>query len=215
MPAVDVDADVHRLREALRNLPLPFMIHQYEATEEDYEELADEDLRCEYLDGVLIVHSPATLRHEERIVFLATLLNIWAAERRLGRVFGSNAVMQLGIRRFCPDLTFLAAGHADRIRGERIVGPVDLLIETISTSTRRYDLGEKRAAYRDGRIPEIWLLDPDRRECHVDVLEGQTYASRTLDAGRLSSSVLPGFSIDVSWLWSDPLPNPIECLKSM
>src|SRR4051794_20714032 len=108
--------EIRELRHDLRRLPPPYLIRKYEATEEEYEELAEEDLRCEYLDGVLIVHSPASVEHEGEVVFLTTILNIFVCSRGLGRVYGSNTVMQLAHRRFCADINFLAAEHADRIR---------------------------------------------------------------------------------------------------
>jgi len=206
--------EILQLREDLRRIAPPFLLRKYGATEDDYEELADEDLRCELLDGVLIVHSPASLQHEARITFLTTLLNTFAGQRSLGWLWGSNAVMQLGIRRFCPDLSFLAADHAARIQGGRVMGPMDLAIEVISESTRDYDLREKRSAYREGRIPEIWFFDAEKKECHLDFLAGHTYDTQKLTTGRFASRALQGLHIDVTWLWSDPLPNPLECLKS-
>jgi Uma2 family endonuclease len=205
---------IRELREDLQRLSPPYLLRKYEASTEDYEELAHEDLRCEYLDGVLIVHSPASIQHEDRLVFLTTLLNAHVAGRRCGRVYASNAVMQLGERRFCPDLSYLAAEHADRIRGERVVGPMDLAVEMVSTSTRQYDLGEKRTAYHQGRIPEIWFIDADHKQVQVDTLEGEAYSTNTFSSGRFVSRILPGLSIDVTWFWAEPLPNPLECLKA-
>ena len=49
----------------------PFLLHFSDTTPEDYEALSDEDLKCEYLDGELIVHSPASPEHEELIVFVS------------------------------------------------------------------------------------------------------------------------------------------------
>lgn len=213
MTTLDV-THIGELRGALQHLPPPYMLRKYEVTPEDYEELAHEDLRCEYLDGVLIVHSPASAQHEDRLVFLATLLNTVIASRQLGRMYGPNLVMQLGEWRFCPDLSFLAAEHSDRLRGARVVGPMDLVIELVSTSTRDYDLGEKRNAYHQGRIPEIWFIDADHKQVQVDMLEGEVYSTNTFTSGRFASRVLPGLSIDVTWFWTDPLPNPLECLKA-
>lgn len=205
---------IRELREDLQHLSPPYLLRKYEATIEDYEELAHEDLRCEYLDGVLIVHSPASVQHEERLIFLATLLNTVVAGRRLGRMYASNAVMQLGERRFCPDLSYLAAEHTGRIRGARVVGPMDLVVEMVSTSTREYDLGEKRNAYHQGRIPEIWFIDADHKQVQVDMLEGEVYLTNTFTNGRFASRILPGISIEVDWFWTEPLPNPLECLKT-
>ena len=215
MPIVDAEPTVEQVREGLRRIEPPYLLRKYDATVEDFDEIVDEDLRCEFLDGVLIVHSPASFQHEERISFLTIVLGHFVAARGLGRVSGSNTVMKLGDRRLCPDLSFLKTEHIDRIQGGQIVGPMDLAIEMLSKSTRNYDLDEKRAAYQRGGVPEIWLIDSEQRTAHFDSAEAQGYSTQTLTGGRFASRVLSGLSIDVSWFWSDPLPNPLDCLASM
>lgn len=205
---------IEQVREDLRRIAPPYLLRKYEATEDDYEQLADEDLRCELLDGVLIVHSPASSQHEERVMFLGWLIHTFMLRGGLGRLFGSNTVMHLGHRRFCPDVSLLLHEHADRLQGGRVIGPMDLVIELMSPSTRAYDLGEKRPAYQAGRIPEIWLFDLQRKECHVDWLEGDAYRTATLATGWFASRVLPGLRVAVDWLWADPLPKLADCLKS-
>ncbi len=213
-----------KAREAIRGIDAPYLLRTYDATPEDYELIADEDFRCEYLDGVLVVHSPATFAHEDRSSFLSALLRTFVEHRRYGWVLGANAVMQLGERRFCPDISFLHATHADRIQGGRVMGPMDLAVEFLSKSTRDYDLREKRTSYREGRIPEIWLIDTDLREFHVDVLvaapgktngSGAPYRTELLRQGRWSSQVLNGFWVDVTWFWSEPLPSVLDCFNAI
>ncbi|HWL95159.1 MAG TPA: Uma2 family endonuclease [Phycisphaerae bacterium] len=210
MPVNNACAPIEDVRIELQNLAPPYLLRKYDVTSDDYEELANEDLRCEFLDGVLIVHSPASIQHEGGLSFLHVLLGHFIFERKLGRLFGSNAVMQLDQRRFCPDLSFLSAEHVDRIQNGRVYGPMDIAIESISNSTRAYDLGEKRLAYQQGRVPEIWFFDCDRRLAEIDFLEAGGYVTKSLTEGRFESRVLPGLSINVSWLWQDPPPNPLD-----
>ena len=33
--------------------------------------------------------------------------------------------------------------------------------------------------------------------------------------GRISSTVLPGFWIDVDWLWQEALPYTVRCLRAL
>ena len=217
MPAVDLHS-IDLLREDLLRIEPPFLLRKYEATEEDYESLAQEDLRCEYLDGVLIVHSPATLEHEERVGFLTILVGGFVSQRKLGRMYTSNAVMQFGgpsSKRFCADVSVLKHDSAKRVRGGRVHGPMDLAIEVISESTRAYDLGDKRRAYREGRVPEIWLLDYARKQAWFDLLVAGAYVEESMTSGRFNSRVLPGLSLDVGWIWAEELPEPLACLKSL
>ncbi len=198
-------------REYLRNLAHPFLLRAYEADPDDYENITDDDFRCEYLDGELVVHSPASLRHEDLTLFVGTLLRTFVSDKRLGRVFGSNAVMQVGQRRLCPDVSVLKTEHEDRIRGGRVMGPMDLVVEVLSTSTRDYAQRTKLPVYREARVGEIWLIDPDRRQFEGHALRDENYLTQHLATGRWSSVVLPGLTIEVDWFWADPLPALRDC----
>jgi len=125
----------------------PYLLRLYGVSEAEFESLADEDLKAEYLDGVMIVHSPATVRHEERQLFLATLLKLYADAHRMGRVLGGNAVFRWRERRLAPDV--MVVRDEQRIGPKEVEGPPDLVVEVLSESTRDYDLGEKRRLYRE------------------------------------------------------------------
>jgi len=82
-----------------------YIFRRYGATVADYEHAANEDTRLELIDGILIMHSPANIRHEDLFAFLLSLLRGYASAKNLGRVFGSRTPIFLDDeRRFEPDL---------------------------------------------------------------------------------------------------------------
>jgi Uma2 family endonuclease len=191
-----------------------YLFRRYGATVADYEKAADEDSRLELLDGVLIMHSPASVHHEHLFWFLGSLLRGYVEAKRLGRVFGSRTPMVLDDeRRFEPDLLFVSDRNLARLGEVALSGPADLLIEILSPATRDYDLGEKRQAYADGHVPEYWVVDPQARLILVDRPAGQRVLE--LASGRLESPNLPGFWLEVGWLWQDPLPEAGRCLAQI
>jgi Uma2 family endonuclease len=211
------DLEERELRDArttLRQTSRSFFIHTFDATVEDFLAITDEDLKCEYRDGELIVHSPASFAHEDVSAFLISFLRDYASRNRLGRVLGPNLVVQLSASRFfSPDISFLSDANAARVQDGRVMGPVDLAIEVLSKSTRKYDRGEKLVAYQQGRIPEIWLVDPDEKRFEAFVLCGDAYQKSELAAGDWNATVLPGLRLDVSWLWREELPSLDECRR--
>lgn len=214
MPIVSSPDRYPLLREELRQLEPPFLLRHYDATPEDYEQITDEDLKCEYFDGELIVHSPASLNHEDLSLFVGSLLREAVKKRGNGRVFGSNAVMQLGQRRFSPDVSVLLDAHADRVSQGRVIGPMDLVVEVLSKSTRDYDYRTKLPAYREGQVGEIWLIDDERRQFDVHALQGENYVTRTLATGAWTCVAIPGLTVQVDWFWREPLPSVAECQAS-
>lgn len=200
------------LREVLRNCRGPHLLSFFDMTADDYLSIDDEDWKVEFLDGELIVHSAETLTHEELTAFLCMVVGDHASRFKLGHVLGSNVVMQLSPDRyFSPDLSYLSFAHTSRIQDERVVGPMDLVVEILAKRTRRYDRGEKLAAYQEGRVPEIWLIDPDEKRFEGYVLRDGGYERIEMSAGRWTSVALAGFSLPVEWFWRKPLPTLDEC----
>jgi Uma2 family endonuclease len=119
--------------------------------------------------------------------------------------------MQLGQRRFSPDVSALLAVHDARISNQRVIGPMDLAVEVISSSTRAYDLDEKLPAYREGQVGEIWLIDSERRQFVAHARVGEDYVAQVLATEVWQSRVLEGFTLQVDWLWRRPLPSLREC----
>jgi Uma2 family endonuclease len=199
-----------------REIERDYIIRVPHVTEAQFDDLTTEDTAYELLDNVLIVHSPASVHHERVGSFLSFLLTGFVGERSVGLVVGSRAVLHLAPgRKVEPDLMFLSSARGSAIGEQQVEGTADLVVEIISPSTRSYDLGEKRRAYREAATPEIWFVDPARKRILVEVRRGQSCRARVLTRGILRSAVLPGFFIEVRWLWSRPLPNPLTCLKAI
>src|SRR5438309_1613309 len=91
-----------------KTVDLPYTIRVHGVTEETFDELVDEDMKAELLDGVMIVHSPATLQRDDMGGFLRALASFYADARRLGKVLGPGGIVRLAsCRKFAPDLFFL------------------------------------------------------------------------------------------------------------
>jgi Uma2 family endonuclease len=188
-----------------------FLFKRYGATLEDYNRAADEDTRLELLDGVLIMHSPANVRHERQFGFLLALLDGFAIRTGSGIVLGSRTPMVLDDERhFEPDLLFVKTGHLHRLGEVALTGPADLVIEILSPATRDYDLGEKREAYAAGGVPEYWMIDARVKRFLVDRPAGTRVAE--LSHERYETEAIPGFWLNVGWLWQEPLPDAGTCL---
>ncbi|MDR5709088.1 MAG: Uma2 family endonuclease [Armatimonadota bacterium] len=184
-------------------------------TEERYLREAPEDRIWEFADGEVVVHSPASITHQRIVRFLTYLLTGYVEERSLGEVFNGPAALRLRPGLITePDLFFVAAGRA-AVGPLLVEGSADLVVEVASPATRTYDLQEKAAAYREGGVGEYWVVDPGRKEVTVHRLERTSYRTEALAAGRLVSSAVPGFWIEVAWLWQDPLPQATACLREI
>jgi Uma2 family endonuclease len=185
-------------------------------SEDDFYRLAGEDSDREYLDGGLWIREPASNRHEDLFRFLLTVLGGFLDERGGGIVRGSRYPMRLDERWSPePDLLVVREEHLARLPDQRLERPADLVIEIASASDPRLDLRKKLPRYREARIPEIWWVDPFAEVVEVNRLGPNGYAAARTSEGRLPSTVVPGFWIEVDWLWSGPLPSTLACLRGI
>ena len=199
-----------------KTVDLPYTLRIHGVTERVFEELADEDTKAELFDGVMIVHSPATWEHDDIGGFVRTLMRCYAEARKAGHVLGPDTLVRPAAQRmFAPDALFIRKRRVPRPRPKLFRGAPDSILEVLSPSTRADDLEYKRPAYRAAGVREIWFVDPANQEVIVDQLQGSEYSESILRTGKLRSIVLKGFWLDVSWLWADPLPSVMDCLRQI
>jgi Uma2 family endonuclease len=199
-----------------KTVDLPYTVRIHGVTEQEFERLADEDTKAELFDGVMIVHSPATLQHDDIGGFVRTLMRCYADARKAGHVLGPDTLVRLAPKRkFAPDALFVRKRRMPKPRPKLFRGAPDSILEVLSPSTRDDDLDYKRPAYRAAGVHEIWFIDPANRQVIVDQLQGSGYSESILHSGKLHSVVLKGFWIDVRWLCADPMLAVMDCLRQI
>ncbi len=71
-------------------------------------------------------------------------------------------------------------------------------------------------SYEQGGVQEYWLIDSvwERAEFYTLGADG-LYQQRASEDDILTSLVLPGFRLDLRWLWADPLPPLRQTLREL
>jgi Uma2 family endonuclease len=184
-----------------------------------YEEFLDwaDGIWAEWVDGEVIVMSPASLTHQRILTFLTTLLSFFVETNQLGEVLTAPFQMRLRARPSGrePDAIFVARERADKLEHAYLDGPADVAIEIISTESRSRDRGEKYYEYEQAGVREYWLIDPARKQAEFYQLGSNgIYSAATIgNDGIFRSVVIEGLWLKVDWLWQDPLPTLISVLK--
>jgi Uma2 family endonuclease len=190
-------------------------------TYEEFRAWATDEVRAEWVDGEVIELMPPGLRHQEISMFLSLLFGLYVKAKGLGRVLHAPFEMNLrGGRSYRePDLIFVATDHLDRFDDQRLNGPADLVIEIIFSDSITRDWRDKLAEYAASGIPEYWIVDPRPGQPVLTGFspgdDGDYQAIPPDGAGRLFSTVLPGFYLHPEWLSADPLPNALALLAEI
>jgi Uma2 family endonuclease len=186
-------------------------------SEEEFEAWCDEDTRAEFVAGKVIILSPVSLLHDRIMWFLGRLIGTYLELRGGGRLRGPEIQVRLrqGLRRV-PDLLFVATEHEDRLRPARIEGPPDAAWEIVSSESEERDRFDKHAEYEATGVREYWIVEPELHEVRLYRLDetGQYQLVAEQD-GRLVSQVIPGFWLRPEWLWQEPEPKTLDCLREM
>jgi Uma2 family endonuclease len=191
-----------------------FMVMIADQTEEDYLWRAPENRTCEFIDGIVYMPCPVTLWHQFEMQFLMVLLEMFTGQHRAGIVLTGPAALKLRPGCFLePDLFVLPPGGEAQFHGVYCDPPALLVIEVLSKSTRSHDLNLKLDLYREAGVLEVWFVDDRENALFVHRRTDDGYEIERIESGPYLSRALPGFWIEVSWLWERPRPDLHQCLQ--
>ena len=138
----------------------------------------DDGQRCELIDGVVYMMSPAPSVDHQRIsgeIFrqLVTYLRgkkceVFPApfDVRLNAANEDDTVVQ-------PDLT-VVCDH-NKLDEHGCIGAPDMIIEILSPSSENHDKMTKFKKYRQAGVREYWIVSPKSRDINVFLLENEQY----------------------------------------
>lgn len=192
--------------------PAPLKMSYHEWLEWEYE-----GGLSEWVNGEVIVHMPAKDYHQNVVEFLDRLLGLFALLFRLGKVriapFTMRAIPDGPGRE--PDLLFLAEARRSLLTERELAGPADLVVEVVSDDSVARDRDEKFHEYQTAGVREYWIIDPRPNRLRADFyildIHGHYRPVPLGDDNIYHSTVLPGFWLDVEWLWQTD-PDPLVAL---
>jgi Uma2 family endonuclease len=171
---------------------------------EGYLNLPDDLTHYEIIDGEVIPLASPTLKHQEIVLTLAERLRQFTRAKRLGKVLTAPfdfVVRRAPVRTRQPDLFFLSRDRlhdwAQLQEQPRLEFAPDLVIEILSPSETYTYWSEKLQDYFTLGVPEVWLVDVDKRAIEVQVREAWGYRSLGWFAGEqvVPSRVLAGLEL--------------------
>ena len=169
--------------------------------QEFYEWLRD-DVKAEFINGEVIMHSPVKRRHLRANGNLTTLLRVYVQANDLGEVDTEKALVVLTRNDYEPDICYWRKEVADEFDDEMMKHPApDLVVEILSKSTAKRDRGIKFEDYASHGVREYWLVDPMRQTVEQFRLDEKFMAFDAVSNFHLTDTLtaltVPGFSIPV------------------
>lgn len=179
-----------------------------------YADITPED-KWEFINGEVILHSPALQRHLLACKRLMRLVDAFVAVERLGVVHTEKAMCSFPRNDYEPDIAFFGTAKAASFTADTLRFPVpDFIVEVLSPTTEARDRGVKMIDYAAHGVGEYWLVDPDAETIEQYLLAGDTYppAERRSD-GLLVSQVIAGFEIPIRAIFDEA--ENLRALRSL
>jgi Uma2 family endonuclease len=182
-------------------------LRRYEATPPDF--------KAELIRGVVHVASPVGREHGRSSADTITWLGLYRARTPGVAVLdnATTALDDLGVPQPDAQLRILPeCGGQTRDEGKIITGAPELVVEIADTS-RKTDLGDKRADYERTGVQEYLVisLDPKDLVCHIRRDDKLVRIPPSAD-GLYRSTVFPGLWLDPEALLSADLDRVIATL---
>lgn len=166
--------------------------------------------------GVIKEKMAAQYPHEWIFMWLSSLLTNFVEYRKLGRILGSRTAVKINdYDGRLPDILFVRTENLSIIRKDAVYGTPDLIVEIVSPNDRASDLLPLEADYRGIGVPEIVFVDPQKKRVRHLRKNGDDYDEAFLTSGTLLLTTIPGFAIEVAWLFDDDKPNPYEITQAL
>ena len=168
-----------------------------------YEEMTPEQ-KIEFIDGEVVLHSPARNRHLDVTKNLLVLLSTHVQVRNLGEVKSEKCLCVFPRNDYEPDIVFFGKAKAASLTPDTMKFPVpDLIVEVLSESTEPRDRGVKFEDFQAHGVGEYWIVDADRAVVEQYILRGAAFdLVLKSGSGELRSEVIPEFVVPVRAFFS-------------
>lgn len=159
---------------------------------------------AEWVEGMVIKLSPASLIHIKLSRFLVFLFDAYLKKMPVAQLLEAPFVMRLqpGKAGREPDLFLVLNERASIIKDTMVDGPADIAIEIVSPESQDRDLVEKYDEYEAYGVREYWILNTVRKQADFYVLgEDGLYRRIELVEGIFRSTLLSRFQLKPNRLW--------------
>ena len=162
-----------------------------------YDKVTDEN-KVEFINGEIIIHSPAKKVHNDITGLLHSILDIYVRKNKLGYVGYEKLMISLTRNDYEPDICFFDKSTSDQFTKDQSRFPApDLVVEVLSKGTAPRDRGIKYQDYEAHGITEYWIIVPKQEVIEQYRLSEQGSYELILKSGTgiIECACVQGFTI--------------------
>ena len=185
----------------------------------DFMELVQSDQKADLIDGSICFDGPQTVEENDLIGWLLVVLGQYLEVKKLGRITVNKVAYRLNDHNAPePDLGIVLGSRVKILKGGYVDGAPDVAVEVVSPDSVDRDYEDKRLKYEEAGVKEYWILDPDEQQTTF-LVRGEDrhagFSEHLLENSVFHSTAVPGFWLDVNWLWADPRPATLAIARQL
>jgi len=184
-------------------------LHKESKERLDFREWLTDDIKAEFINGAIVLHSPVKRGHLNASNNLCLLLTVYTRIHQLGEVSTEKALIGLTRNDYEPDICFWTKEQAANFDDDTMIHPApSLIVEVLSKGTKSKDRGVKFKDYASHGVPEYWMIDYKKKTVEQYALMDEKATTYTLlhkltVTDKLESQIILGFRIPVAAIFDD------------
>jgi Uma2 family endonuclease len=189
---------MHRAATRLNPVTPPYV--GLRMTAEEFRKIQDETYNYELIDGVVVVSPSPSPQHHSVTMEIAFQIKAYLREHLVGAVFPEIDV-HLGRGKgggdivYKPEVVFIRAERLPQIK-RKICDAPDVVVEVISSGSRRMDTRTKKDDYERFGVGEYWVIAPEREILTFYRLQRGRFVKVATARDSFASKAVPGFILD-------------------
>jgi Uma2 family endonuclease len=162
-----------------------------------------DDQKAEFVDGQVIMHSPARDKHIAVRQNLERLLGTYVGLHEAGKVRTEKCLCVFPRNDYEPDVVFFGPDKAAGLADDTMKFPIpDFVAEVLSESTEDRDRGVKFEDYEAHGVAEYWIIDAEAEVVEQYLRRGDRFClALKSGSGEIASPAVPGFRIPIRALF--------------
>jgi len=174
-------------------------------TAEEYFQLPEGPPYFQLIDGELFMSPSPNFFHQEIVGNIFFLIREYLRRHPLGKVVIAPSDVQFDQDNiYQPDIFFIRNERLGIVDKHGAKGAPDFVVEVISGSTGRLDLGPKKMVYAAQGVIEYWVVLPLTRTVEIYRLPeaADAPAVELAEGASLTTPILPGFELPLAEIFA-------------
>ena len=172
----------------------------------EYYEMPEGPPYFQLIEGELLLSPSPRFFHQRIVINLLVSIENFLRRHSLGKIMIAPSDVELDTKNvYQPDLYFVSNSRSSLINKQGVKGAPDFVVEAISASTGRLDLGPKKKIFARRGVREFWAVFPESKEVKVwKLAESVDDPVLHLKLGdSLSTEILPGWKIMLEEIFAE------------